>query len=223
MNSSNKKKKKDNIFSFKYFLYDFTRITGAIPMWLWMRPKIYYVGNKKEIKKIKSTLIMSNHTGMLDCVLIHFAFIHRRLWFLALHELFNTKLKNWFFRRVNCIEINRENMNISSYNNMVDYLKKDKAVCIFPEGKIESTKNEIQSFKLGITFISIMNKTPIIPVYIERRKNFWHREKIVVGEPIYLHEYCSPIPTMPEIEKAGEILYNKEQELKKYYEEKHRR
>ncbi len=218
-----KQKAKDNIFSFKYFLYDFIRFTGVVPMWLWLRPKTYYIGDKKKIKKIKSTLIMSNHTGLLDCILIHFAFIHRRIWFLALQELFNTKMKNWFFKKVNCIGINRENMNISSYNNMVEYLKKDKAVCIFPEGQIESSKNEIQSFKLGITFISIMNKTPIIPVYIDRRKSFWHREKIVIGEPIYLHEYCSNIPTMPEIEKAGEILFEKEQELKQRYENNFRR
>jgi hypothetical protein len=60
-------------------------------------------------------------------------------------------------------------------------------------------------------------------VYIDRRKSFWHREKIIVGNPIYLHEYCSPIPTMPEIEKAGEILYQKEQELKQFYIENYRR
>ena len=192
-------------------------------MWLWLRPKIYYAGAKKEVKKLKSTLIMSNHTGMLDCVLIHFAFVYRRLWFLALDNLFNSKMRKWFFKKVNCIEINRENMNISSYNDMVEYLKNDKAVCIFPEGQIESTKNEIEKFKLGITFISILNKTPIVPCYLDRRKSFWHRERIIVGKPIYLHEYCSPIPTMPEIEKAGEILYQKEQELKKYYEEKYRR
>lgn len=213
-----KQKPKDNIFSFKYFIYDFIKFTGVIPMALWLRPKVYYKGNKKEVKKQKGILVMSNHTGMLDPVIIHFAFAYRRLWFLALDNLFNTKMKKWFFTRVNCIEVNRENMNISSYNNMVEYLKKDKAVCIFPEGQIEVNKNELQKFKLGIPFIAIMNKTPVVPTYIVRRKSFWHREKIVVGEPIYLHEYCSEVPTIPEIEKAGEILFKKEQELKEYYE-----
>ena len=216
-----KQKSKDNIFSFKYFLYDFVKFTGVIPMALWLRPKVYYVGNKKEIKKIKSMLIMSNHTGLLDAITIHFAFIWRRLWILTLDSLFKKKFQKWFFTRLNCIEVNRENMNIASYNNMVSYLKKDKAVCIFPEGKIEEEKDQLQQFKLGIPFIAIMNKTPIVPVYIKRRKNFWHREKIIVGNPINLHEYCSPIPTMPEIENAGKILYEKEQELKQYFEEKY--
>ena len=218
-----KQKPKDNIFSFKYFIYDFIKITGVIPMALWLRPKVYYKGDKREIKKVKSTLIMSNHTGMLDAVIIHFAFAYRRLWFLALDSMFKKKFDKWFFTNLNCIEINRENMNISSYNNMVKYLKKDKAVCIFPEGQIESNRDNIQQFKLGITFIAILNKTPIIPVYIARRKSFWHREKIVVGDPIYLHENCGEIPTMSEIENAGKILYKKEQELKQFFEENCRR
>lgn len=223
MNSTKKQKKKNRIFSFKYFLYDFIKITGFIPMWLWLRPKTYYVSNKKKIKKLKSTLIMSNHTGMLDCILIHFAFKHRRLWFLALHNLFDTKIKKWFFQKVNCIEVNRENMNISSYNNMVEYLKEDKAVCIFPEGQIEVKQDEIQKFKLGIAFVSILNNTPIVPCYIKRRKNFWHRDRILVGDPICLKDYCSQVPTMTEIEKAGEILFEKEKELKQYYEENYGR
>lgn len=218
MNSTKKQKKKDNIFSFKYFIYDFIKITGAIPMALYLRPKIHYVGNKKEVKKLKGMLVMANHTGMLDAVLIHFAFVHRRLWFLALEEMFKKKFKRWFFKNLNCIPINRENMNISSYNNMVEYLKKDKAVCIFPEGQIETNQDELQQFKLGITFISIMNKTPIVPIYLARRKNFFHRDRVIVGEPIYLHELCSEMATIPEIEKAGQYLYQKEQELKEYYE-----
>ena len=60
-------------------------------------------------------------------------------------------------------------------------------------------------------------------MYIDRRKSFWHRERIIVGEPIKLYEHCSPIPTIPEIEKAGEILFTKEKELKEYYENKIRR
>ena len=51
MNSTKKQKKGNKIFSWKYFLYDFIRFTGAIPMWLWLRPAIYYAGDKKEIKK----------------------------------------------------------------------------------------------------------------------------------------------------------------------------
>ena len=222
MNSKNqkrKKKKTPSIFSLRHFVYDFIRFTGAIPMALWLRPKIHYACEKKKVKQLKDVLIMSNHTGMLDAILIHFAFIYRRLWFLALDNMFETKFKRWFFGNLNCIEINRENMNISSYNNMVKYLKWKKAVCIFPEGQIETEKDQLQQFKLGITFVSIMNKTPIVPVYIARRKNFFHRDRVIVGEPIFLHEQCSPIPTIEEIEKAGKILFDKEKELKEFYEQ----
>lgn len=223
MSSKNKQKKKDNIFSLKYFVYDFIRFTGALPMALWLRPKVYYAGDKKEIKKIKSMLIMSNHTGMMDGVIIHFAFIYRRLWMLALDSMFKKKFSRWFFTNLNCIEINRENMSTTSYNNMVKYLKKDKAVCIFPEGQIEVEENQLQQFKQGLTFISILNKTPIVPVYIVRRKSFWHRERIIVGNPINLAEHCSAIPTLPEIESANKILFEKEEELKLFYENNIRR
>lgn len=223
LNKEQKKKKaknkKPSIFSLRHFVYDFIKITGALPMWLYTRPKIHYVGNKKEIKKLKRMLVMSNHISMLDAILLHFAFVNRRLWILALDSLFNTKFKNWFFTQINCIKIDRDNVNLSSYKDMVKYLEWDKAVCIFPEGKIEAKENELQQFKLGLTFIAIMNKTPIVPVFLKKRKNFFHRYHVLVGEPINLHEMCSKIPTIPEIEKAGQLLFEKEKELQTYFEE----
>ena len=83
----------------------------------------------------------------------------------------------------------------------------------------EAKENELQQFKLGLTFIAIMNKTPIVPVFLKKRKNFFHRYHILVGEPINLHEMCSKIPTIPEIEKAGQLLFEKEKELQTYFEE----
>ena len=71
----------------------------------------------------------------------------------------------------------------------------------------------------NLTFIAIMNKAPIVPVFLKKRKNFFHRYHILMGKPIYLHEMCSPVPTLPEIEKAGQILFEKEKELQSYYEQ----
>ena len=45
-----KRKKKYPIFSFKYLLFDFVKITGAIPTLIYFRPKIYRYGKKEKVK-----------------------------------------------------------------------------------------------------------------------------------------------------------------------------
>ena len=60
----------------------------------------------------------------------------------------------------------------------------------------------------------IKAKKPIIPVYVEKRKNFFKRQRIVIGEPINPIEMCGKMPTLAEMDKISEILRQKENELK---------
>ncbi|MBR2444854.1 MAG: 1-acyl-sn-glycerol-3-phosphate acyltransferase [Clostridia bacterium] len=211
-----KKVKKYKLFSFKYFIYDFVKITGFIPMWLIMRPKIIRLGEKK---RFKGALIISNHIGAMDCVRIQFAFPFRRRWILAMKEVFEKPLSAFFFKNVNCIPVDRENVTIDTYHNVSDVLTSDKLLVLFPEGKInQDEKAEVQKFKGGAALFAIMNKVPVIPVYIVKKTKWYQREKMIVGEPIFLEDVCGGIPTLKDVNKVSEYLHDKEQELEAYYE-----
>ncbi len=203
----NKKKNKN------YLFYDFVKITAAIPGFLWFRLKKIYVSKKAKEKIRGGALVISNHSGDIDPIIIMFALWNRRHHFVATTDLFNSKVKRFFFENFHCIEIDKQNVSMDAFRKIIDNLQKDKLVTIFPEGYL--TRNEeLQKFKSGAVLMSVTAKKPIIPVYVEKRKNFFKRQRIVIGEPINPIEMCGKMPTLAEMDKISEVLRQKENELK---------
>ena len=139
---------------------------------------------------------------------------YRRHHFVATTELFNSKLKRFMFERANCIEIDRQNVSMQSFNKIIEHLNAGRLVSMFPEGRM--TKNEeVQTFKSGMVLMALRANVPIIPVYIKRRKNYWQRQKYVIGEPINPVEMVGKIPSLEKINQVTNLLKEKEAELKK--------
>ncbi|MBQ3589040.1 MAG: 1-acyl-sn-glycerol-3-phosphate acyltransferase [Clostridia bacterium] len=187
-------------------------------MWLYLRPKIYRMGKEK----LKGAgIVMSNHVGLIDIVHLHFCFAGRRMWSLAMKELFETKIKNLFFRMAKCIPVDRENVTIDMYHDVADVLDSGKLLIIFPEGHINfDEKPDVKNFKGGVALFAIMNKVPVVPVYIVKRQKWYHRQKIVLGEPIHLEKVCGGTPSIRDVDKVSIYLHEKEEELARYYNEK---
>lgn len=209
-----KAKKRKNGGLFRYLFYDFVKITGAIPLLLWLRNKVYFIDKdaKAEYKKaVKGgALVACNHARFLDAVIIQALIWYRRVNTVAMKELFSTKFWSWFYTHILCISIDRDNVDVSSIKEVVTRLKEGKIVSIFPEGHINEGEDGVQTYKSGTVLMALMAKKPIIPVYLKKRKKFWHRQKIAIGKPVYLDGVR---PTLPEIERYSAILQEKEVEL----------
>ena len=204
------KKEKNNK---SYFLYDFVKITAAIPGLLWFRPKRIYV-NENAKKKIKGgALLISNHSTNIDPIILMFAIYYRRHHFIATKEVFDTKIKRFLFENFHCIEIDRDNFGMNVFRRIIDLLKCGKLVVMFPEGHVTKDE-EVQKFKSGVVLMSVSSKKPIVPVYIKIRKNIWHRQCIVFGEPINPVEVLEDKPSLSDMDKIAAILREKEKELK---------
>ncbi len=215
LKTEQKKKRKSN------FLYDFVRITGAIPTLLLMRPKIVYFG-KGKISDIKRGLVCANHSSFLDPALILCAFWKRRLHFLATADLFQSPVKKFFFSRMNCIPVDKQNFSMDSLHSVCDELKGDKMVIIFPEGSVHAESNgEVGEFKNGAMLMSYLAEADLIPMYIFPVKKWYRRRVAVIGDPIRIREIC-PFPSMPAMDKAGDILRERILDLEKQYVEKYR-
>ena len=214
-----KTKKKKREYNFPY---DFVKVTGSIPTWIWMRPKILHV-NKKVTKRIKGgVLIASNHISFLDPIIIHCVFWKRRLHCLATKDLYTSPTKERFFNLMHCIKIDKENFNIGSLHTVCDRLKEGKAVVIFPEGKVNRAEN-VESYKSGAILMAHIAHKPIIPVYIVRRQHWYNRQVAVIGEPIDVNAMCGKIPSMEEIDKASAYMREKEIELMEFYNNKNKK
>lgn len=208
---SSTKKLTLNGFRQSRFFYEFTKWTGAIPMLLFLRPKVKFV-NKKAYKKLKGAFLMScNHRSLWDPIILCTAFPPKRLYFVAQEELFSTKKKAWLFSQCNCIKIDRQNVDMETFRTIGKVLKNDLPVCIFPEGRVE--EKEGASFKGGGAMIALTNNVPVLPVWLGMRKSILHRYRVYVGEPIYPDDVVGKSRSLMSIDKFNNYIFEKEKEL----------
>lgn len=207
------KKKKYKKFRFKYFIYDFVKWTGALSAFLALRPKVIYE-NKQARKVLRGpAVLVANHESVLDPIKIHFSFWYRRIHLVATSQLFDTKVKNWFFHKVLCIPVNREHLNIQTYRDVSDRLNEGAVVGIFPEGGLKNNEQgQISSFKAGAVIMALKNNAPVVPVYIKKPLHWYNRQRIVVGEPVVLDSESGNLP-LSEVEKISSRIREKEIEL----------
>lgn len=206
---------------FKYFVHDFVKWTGAIPVFIWFRLKCIYE-NKNAKKKIKNgALICANHLGFKDPIILHNVMWYRRLHTVALKELFErNKVLTWFLTKTLCIPINRENVSIDGFKNIINVLKDKKVVAIFPEGHINHNENQLDFFKSGIVLMAMLGNVPIVPMAIIKKEKWYQRQKVVIGEPIYLPKERM---NLNQIDDFCKMLRIKEEELKLIYYNKRRK
>ena len=205
---------KSKPLSFKYIVYDLVRITGS-PGILFFRPKKLYL--TEEAKKwIKGgALIISNHITLSDPMYLMLTIWYRRHHFVAMKQLFEGKFKRWLFTKAfMCLEIDRDNFSIKTFKNIVDHLKSGEVVTTFPEGHVNVEKEGTQSFKSGMVMMALKSGCPIIPVYIKRRKHWYSRLVLGVGEPVDIKKFASgDKPTIAEIDDAAKYLEEEEHKL----------
>lgn len=214
-----RKSGKGKMFSLKFLIYDIIKWTGAPSALLFIRPSVRYV-NKESVRSLSGGyIISSNHLQFLDPVILHCAFPLRRIFIIAMEKMFETPLKAWFFRSINCIEVNRENTGVETIRESCDVLKDGRVLCIFPEGQI-SRSEEIAAFRPGCAMISLLSGAPVLPVRLVKRKSIWKCTRIIVGEPVYPEDVLGEDKSIMGIEKLNRVLYEKEQELCRYENDK---
>ncbi|MBE7055853.1 MAG: 1-acyl-sn-glycerol-3-phosphate acyltransferase [Ruminococcaceae bacterium] len=215
MSLKDKQKSKKRLF--KNFCYDFVKLTGAVPAMILYRIKYHYE-TPSAARKIKGgAIVISNHLGPLDPIRVHCILWYRRLNFVAMKELFDTKVKGWFFSKMHCIPVDRENFNMSTFSKVMDVSKEGGITCIFPEGHITLGDEAINTFKSGMILMALRAGVPIIPIYMAPQKSIWSRQNVVIGEPIDIKALCGKIPDIKAIENAAETLRKKEIELMELY------
>lgn len=216
-NSKNVKNKKEIPF-FHNFLYDFVKITGAPSAYIWMRPKMHYPFGKPYKKG--RMMVVSNHPTFLDPITVHLAFPARRLYCVATKDLCQTKPRRMFFEVAHCIIVDKENFSLNSFHEVVGRLKNGKIVVIFPEGKVNKDADDkpLLAFKSGAVLMAHRAAAPILPMYIVKKEKWYQRQHIVMGQPVDIESIMGKMPTMEEMNKVTDLLREKEEELKNFYE-----
>ncbi len=218
-NSKDKSRKKPKESN---FWYNFVKITGALPALILTRIKIYLHGKSSSNHIKGGALIVSNHVTFIDPVTIFCTFWTRRPRILATTELYSNKFTKFFFKQMHCIEVDKGNFSIQSMHKVTTNLKNGKTVVIFPEGTVNHTDTSapLLAFKSGAVLMAHRAGAPIIPLYIAKRTKWYQRHRVVVGEPIDIKEILGERPSMDALQRASDIVRERELELIQYYNSK---
>ena len=215
--NSNAKTKRKHKNPFRYFFFDFVKVTGAISVLFWLRPKRLYESKRARKPVWKGGVVIANHTGITDPIALYCAYWYRRPHIIAMQEMFDKKIGAWFFSRMGCIPVDRNNFGMDTYRASQEVLADNKLLCLFPEGAINRDTQTVQSFKSGAALMALKGKTPIIPVYISPRKKWYDRTVIVIGEPIDIMKLCAEQGGLRAIDEATQAIHEKEVKLMEIY------
>ncbi len=181
--------KKAPLISFRYFFYDFVRLTGW-PLLIFFRPKKIYISKEARNGFKGGFIFMANHNSMKDPFYLIACLFRRRHHFVTTNEVCSTKWKRFLFKTCFlCIEINREKFSMSSFKEITSNLEKGNMVSMFPEGHINVEQDELNPFKGGVVMMAYKANVPIRPVYLEKRKHWYSRLRLYVGEEFFVKEH----------------------------------
>ena len=142
---------------------------------------------KEHIPKSGRIVIAGNHTNNFDCVLL-IASTKRCVHFLAKDELYKG-FKKYIFKYMGIIPVNRRQKDGKSLKKAIDFLNKDMAIGIFPEGTFNRSENTILPFKIGAVKMAHDTNTKIVPFVIKGKyKLFKKSVKIVFFEPLEIKD-----------------------------------
>lgn len=148
------------------------------------------IKGRENIKKGTRYLYAGNHTSYLDPPFVALA-SKTRIAFMAKQELFTDKngLLRWLVKNLGAFAVNREKPELATFKTVLDLIKTDWSLGIFPEGKICKT-NSIENIQKGFALIAKKAKMDIVPVGIAGfdgyagKTLFKKHMTVTIGKPI---------------------------------------
>lgn len=127
-------------------------------------------------------IVYSNHCSNLDPIFMHLA-VKPKVHFMAKKELFKNPLLRWLIVSLGAFPIDRGAGDTEAIKSAFKILKRGDTLGIFPEGTRSKT-GKLGKFQSGAALIAIRTKSPLLPVYIRGKFRIFHRNYIVIGEPV---------------------------------------
>jgi len=142
-------------------------------------------------------ILVSNHESNADPFILGVSVPCRKwMMFLAKKELFEDRIRGWYFRKVHAVPLERGESDPSAIKQVLKILGSGRPMVMFPEGT-RSKGRGLQEGKPGVGFIVSKARVPVVPAYIEgsyeavpeglfslRKK----RVNVFIGKPVYFED-----------------------------------
>ena len=184
------------------------------PLILFFRIKKYYIPGKSSretIKALSGAIIAANHTGFSDPFILNAAFWYRRFYYTASEQVMSG-FKGKLLKAAGCVKIDRTIADLEGIKKCVNILKDGYLLGMFPHGHING-----EDVKGGVVLIAAMAGAPVVPVYIQKRKHWWQRHRMIFAEPVNVKDHmASRLPSAAEISDIGNMIAERINEGREY-------
>ncbi len=114
-------------------------------------------------------IVVSNHTGAVDPLLIQSACRFHIRWMMA-SSMMGRSL-DWVWRMLHIIPIARDGRDSGPAREAIRYVRAGGVLGIFPEGRIVVPPCEIRPFQSGVGLIIARSKAPVLLVWVSGTPN----------------------------------------------------
>lgn len=129
------------------------------------------VKNLDKLPRDKSIVLITNHRGIIDPIVIETAFHGLDIpvgYWAAKDDLYNSPFFGSFIRNSGTILVNRKLNDTSRFvKEAKDRISEGHSVYMFPEGTRNKTEETLLEFQGGATILAMKNKVDILPIYIK--------------------------------------------------------
>lgn len=152
-----------------------------IPIRLFFPTKIIH---KERLPKKEKVIVTCNHYSNLDPVICDI-FFGKKFIYMAKVELYKNKFLGWFLKRIGSFPVDRQNITPSTFKQTMFHLGKKHKVFIFPEGtRNKEGTEELGDVKAGVITFASKGEAKIVPMVMYQKPRAFHKNYIIVGEPI---------------------------------------
>jgi len=130
------------------------------------------VVNKEKLPFNGQYLLLSNHRGIIDPLVIEIALQETDIYglWISKKELYNSPFFGLFVRHGGAILLDREQSQMGRFFSDIKFrVKEGNSIFIFPEGTRNKSNQPLIEFKDGFRLIALKNRLSILPVYIRTR------------------------------------------------------
>jgi len=110
-------------------------------------------------------IIACNHTASLDPMLLQAACPRMITWMMA-SEYSGIFGLQWLFRAIEPILVDRSGRDLAATRSALRALKHGRLIGLFPEGRIEKTR-ELMEFQTGVALLASKANVPVYPAFID--------------------------------------------------------
>lgn len=170
------------------------------------------VKNQKKLDSSKQYLLISNHRGIIDPLVVELALEKSNIFglWVSKKELYNSPFFGMFVRNAGALLLDREKSQMSGFFSEVkSEVQAGNSIFIFPEGTRNKSEESLIEFKEGFRIIALKNRLPILPVYIRT-----HTDK-ALGSALNGRKTEESIT----IEIGDEISYKEKRNIQELYKE----